>query len=63
MARYQITVSDEQLHGLLQEDRGLADLLETALNQVHQAQATEYLKAEPFERTEERVGSRSARVD
>ena len=37
MARYQITISDEQLHGLLQGDRGLADLLEAVLNQVSQA--------------------------
>lgn len=59
MARYQITISDEQLHGLLQGDRGLADLLEAVLNQVLQAQATEYVKAEPYERTEERVGYRN----
>ncbi len=60
MVRYQITISDEQLHGLLQGDRGLGDLLEAVLNQVlQQAQATEYVKAEPYERTEERVGYRN----
>ena len=63
MARYQITISDEQLHGLLQGDRGLADLLEAVLNQVLQAQATEYVKAEPYERTEERVGYRNGTRD
>jgi len=63
MARYQITISDEQLHGLLQGDRGLADLLEAVLNQVLQAQATEYVKAEPYERTEERAGYRNGTRD
>jgi len=63
MARYQITISDEQLHGLLQGDRGLADLLEAVLNQALQGQATEYLKAEPYERTEERAGYRNGTRD
>lgn len=59
MACYQVNISDEQLHGLLQGDRGLADLVQTVLNQVLQAQATDYLKAEPYQRTEERLGYRN----
>jgi putative transposase len=34
-------------------------LLESVLNQVLQAQATEQLRAEPYERTEERKGYRN----
>ena len=37
MIRDRITIFDEQLHGLPQRDRGLADLLEEMLNQVSQA--------------------------
>lgn len=59
MARCRITISEEQLQGLLQGDRGLANLLEAVPNQVLQAQATEYVKAEPYERTEERIGYRN----
>ncbi|OPZ65755.1 MAG: Transposase, Mutator family [Firmicutes bacterium ADurb.Bin506] len=59
MAYYQISISDEQLHGLLQGDRGLADLVQAVLNQVLQAQATDCLKAEPYQRTEERLGYRN----
>ncbi len=52
MARYQMTISGQQLRGLLQRDHGLADLLEAVFNQVLQAQATEYVKAEPLGRTD-----------
>ena len=37
----------------------MAKLLESVLNQVLEAQATEQLKAEPYERTEERQGYRN----
>ncbi len=60
---WSFTISEEQLHGLLQGDRGLADLLEAVLNQVLQAQATDYVKAEPYERIEERVGYRNGTRD
>jgi transposase-like protein len=59
MATYEITISGEQLHGLFQEDRGLAELVEAALNQVLRAEAAEQLKAEPYQRTGERVGYRN----
>ena len=59
MATYQISISEEQLHGLFDGDRGLANLLESVLNQVLEAQATEQLKAEPYQRTEERTGYRN----
>jgi len=59
MAMYKISISEEQLHGLFDGDRGLANLLEAVLHQVLEAQATEQLKAEPYQRTEERTGYRN----
>jgi hypothetical protein len=63
MATYQISISEEQLHGLFDGDRGLANLLESVLNQVLEAQATEQLGAEPYQRTEERTGYRNGPGD
>ena len=62
MAQYQITVNEELLHQLFlgnKKDSGVAALLESILNQILQAQATEQLQAEPYERTEERKGYRN----
>ncbi len=58
----QITVDSQLLHQLFlgnTQDAGVAKLLESVLNQVLQAQATEQLRAEPYERTEERKGYRN----
>jgi transposase-like protein len=59
MAQYQITVDDEILKGLFQQDGGVAKLVEQVLNQILQAQVTEQLKAAPYERTEARQGYRN----
>ena len=59
MAQYQITVDREMLHQLFSGDEGVAKLLESVLNQVLEAQVTEHLKAQPYERTDERVGHRN----
>jgi putative transposase len=59
MAQYQITLDDDVLHQLFQKDKGVAHLLEQVLNQFLQAQATEQLKAYPYERTGERQGYRN----
>ena len=62
MAQYQITVNQELLHQLFlsnNKDSGVAALLESVLNQILQAQATEQLQAEPYERTAERKGYRN----
>jgi len=62
MAQYNITVNKELLHQLFlgnNKDSGVAALLESILNQVLQAQATEQLQAEPYERTDERQGYRN----
>ncbi|GMA51263.1 hypothetical protein GCM10025857_26200 [Alicyclobacillus contaminans] len=59
MAQYNITLSDEVLKGLFSRDQGAAGLLEQVLNQVLQAQVTEQLNAEPYERSEDRQGYRN----
>ena len=62
MAQYQITLDSEILQQLFlsnSKDEGVSALLESVLNQVLQAEATEQLCAEPYERTEERTGYRN----
>lgn len=62
MAQYQITLNEELLHQLFigdSREAGVATLLETVLNQVLNAQATEQLNAERYERTDERRGYRN----
>jgi putative transposase len=62
MAQYQITLNDDTLKDLFQQDGGVAKLVEQVLNQVLQAQVTEQLKAAPYERTDERQGYRNGTV-
>src|SRR5258706_8382176 len=59
MPDYQITIDGETVQGLFQGDTGLAKLLEQVLNQVLEAQVSEQLGAERYERTEERQGYRN----
>jgi len=59
MANYQVTISDAQLHELLKNERALPALIQDVLNQVLKAQATEYVGAEPYERTDGRRGYRN----
>ncbi len=62
MAQYQITVNSELLHHLFlnnTKDSGMAELLESILNQILKAQATEQLEAEYYERTDTRKGYRN----
>jgi putative transposase len=56
---YQITVSSETLHGLLQGDSGLSRRLEQVLNPVVEAQVSEPIGAERYERSEQRQGYRN----
>lgn len=59
MAKYEITLSSEQLSGLLTEDQGLQGLVETVRNQVLEAQVTEQIGARPYERREGRKAYRN----
>ena len=62
MAQYQVTLDHQLLNQLFigeNRDAGVAALLETVLNQVLKAQATEQLVASEYERTPERLGQRN----
>ena len=59
MATFEITIDDEKIQDLLQSDQGMAALLEPILNQLLQAEMSEYLRAEPGERTTDRRGWRN----
>lgn len=62
MAQYQITLNSELFHQLFlgnSREAAVATLLESILNQVLKAQATEQLAAENYERTEERKDYRN----
>ena len=56
-----IAVDSEDLQKFLgnPQDSGLAELFESVLNQILQAQVKEQLAAEPYERTEELTGHRN----
>lgn len=62
MTQYQITVDSKLLHQLFlgnSQDAGVSTLLESVLNQILKAQASEQLAAEKYERTDERLGYRN----
>ncbi|MDT2241380.1 transposase [Paenibacillus larvae] len=62
MAQYQINVDSQLLHQLFLgnfQDAGVAKLLESVLNQVLQAQVSEQVEADRYERTENRKAYRN----
>ena len=62
MAQFNITITEELLHGLFLsngKDETFSKLLEEIFNQVLLAQSTEQLGAEPYERTEGRTAYRN----
>jgi len=59
MTDYNINVGKELLPELLSQPNGLAKLIESVLNQVLEAQVSESLQAEPYERNDERAGYRN----
>lgn len=60
MAQFEITVDEADLSKLF-TGQGLSSLVEQVLNQVLAHQVTAALKAQPGERTPERVGYRNGR--
>ena len=60
-AQLNITLNQEEILQLLLEDRGDAfkSILQTSLNKILQVESSEQLKAEPYERSEERTDSRN----
>ena len=61
MAQLNITLNQEEILQLLSNDRdaAFAKLLQDSLNSILKVESTAQLKAEPYERTEERTGSRN----
>ena len=61
MAQLNITLNQQEILQLLEDSRGDAFriLLQEALNGILRAESAEQLKAEPYERTEERTDSRN----
>jgi transposase-like protein len=59
MTQFNLTVNGEKLKDLLVKDNGLRDLLEDVVNQVLEAQMSEYIGAKPYERTNERKAYRN----
>ena len=61
MAQLNITLNQEEILQLFLEDRGDAfkSILQASLNKILQAESSEQLKAEPYERSEERTDSRN----
>ncbi|WP_028962170.1 IS256 family transposase [Sulfobacillus thermosulfidooxidans] len=60
MAHYQITLDDQTIQALVgQKDQAFALLLQQVLNQVLEAEVTEHLQADRYERTEDRRGYRN----
>lgn len=61
MAQLNITLNQEEILQLLSENKGdaFAKLLQESINCIMKAESAEQLKAEPYERNEERTGSRN----
>src|SRR5260370_37691999 len=59
MTQYQLTLDSESVQRLFGENEQLTPLLEAVVNQVLEAQVSEHLHAEPYERTAERRGYRN----
>ena len=59
MTDYNINVGKELLPELLSNQDGLTKLVESVLNQILEAQASETLGAERYERTDVREGYRN----
>ncbi len=59
MTPYKLTVDAEAVQGLFTRDDALAGLVEQIVQQVLEAQVTDYLQAQPYERTTERRGYRN----
>ena len=59
MTPYQLTVDADQVSGLFTQDGALGRLVEQIVQQILEAQVSEHLQAQPYERTEDRRGYRN----
>jgi transposase-like protein len=58
MADIEVTILEELIQQLFTSDRGMELLVEEVLNQVMEAEMTEFLQADTYERTDQRRGYR-----
>jgi transposase-like protein len=58
MADIEVTIPGELIQDLFTSDRGMELLVEEVLNQVMEAEMTEFLQADTYERTDQRRGYR-----
>jgi transposase-like protein len=65
MAQLNITLNQDEILQLLSNDRdaAFAELLKDTLNCILKAESTEQLKAEPYERTDQRTAKRNGYRD
>ena len=59
MADIEVTIPEELIQDLFTSDRGMELLVEEVLNQVMEAEMTEFLQADTYERTDQRRGYRN----
>ena len=59
MAQYNIGIDSEKVKGLLVHDDALKELIQEILNQILEAQASEAVGAEKYERSDSRRGYRN----
>jgi len=59
MSEYEITVDSELIQDLFSDENALKSLLEDVLNQILEAQQTEQIQAERYERSDDRRGHRN----
>lgn len=59
MAQYDIKLEETDLLGLLSDSEQFKELIESGLNQVLDAQMTEHLGVENYERSDNRQGYRN----
>ncbi|NIP73878.1 MAG: IS256 family transposase, partial [Gammaproteobacteria bacterium] len=59
MAQLEVSIDRDEIQRVIQDDRGLAGLVEQVLNQLLEAEITQHLGAGPHERSPERRGRRN----
>lgn len=59
MADIQLTINSEMIQDLFQQRDGVGKLLQSMLNQVLEAEMSEFVGAQPYERNDERVAVRN----
>lgn len=59
MSEYEITVDSELIQDLFSEENALKSLLEDVLNQILEAQQTDQIRADRYERSDDRRGHRN----